>query len=287
MKKMVFGLGRMALALIFAAGVFAQSADFEIKDGVLVKYKGMGGNVTVPKGVTAIGERAFYLSSLLNTVHIPDGVTSIGKEAFYMCYGLSSVNIPDGVISIGHSAFAVCASLTSIHIPDSVTDIAALAFNATSLKTVSLSRKTKLGNNSFPDTAQLIYRDADGSAAAGGLTARDYNSRGLAFFQKGDYDSALADYSQAIRLDPDYGDAYIGRGMTCYLKKDYDQAIADFTQAIRLIPNPAEVYNGRANAYAMKNDFVRAKADWEKTLELDPGNTGARNNLGMLQQLGY
>jgi hypothetical protein len=188
MKNMVFGFVRMllaaALALVFAAGASAQSADFEIKDSVLVKYRGSAAEVVVPDGVTAIGERAFYLSSLFNTVHIPDGVIGIGKEAFYMCYGLSSVNIPDGVISIGHSAFAVCAILASIHIPDSVTDIAALAFNATSFKTVSLSRKTKLGNRSFPDTAQLIYRDADGFAAAEGLTARDYNSRGPPFFKK-------------------------------------------------------------------------------------------------------
>jgi uncharacterized protein involved in exopolysaccharide biosynthesis len=44
---------------ITAQGAFAQTADFEIKDGVLVKYRGNAAEVVVPAGVTAIGDRAF------------------------------------------------------------------------------------------------------------------------------------------------------------------------------------------------------------------------------------
>jgi Flp pilus assembly protein TadD len=273
-------------AEVSAAAGGVTAGDFEIKDGVLVKYHGLGGAVVIPAGVTAIGEGAFSMTSLLNTVSIPDGVTRIGKEAFYMCYGLSTVNIPDGVTSIGESAFAVCMSLTSIRIPDSVTSIGNLAFNASGLKTVSLSVKTALGNRSFPNTAQLVYRDAEGPAALE-RSAEQYNRLGLAAYQEQDYDSALTNYSQAIQLAPDYGDAYTGRGMTYYVKKEYDHAIADWTEAIRFIPNDALLYIARANAYTSKNDFVRARADWETALKIDPQNANALSNLEALRQRGY
>jgi tetratricopeptide (TPR) repeat protein len=49
----------------------------------------------------------------------------------------------------------------------------------------------------------------------------------------------MADYSQAIRLDPNYALAYFNRGYTYYYKGDYDRAIADYNQVIRLDPNLA------------------------------------------------
>ena len=50
-------------------------------------------------------------------VTIPDGVTSIGDRAFYGCSGLTSVTIPVGVMSIGGSAFSGCGALTSVQLP--------------------------------------------------------------------------------------------------------------------------------------------------------------------------
>jgi tetratricopeptide (TPR) repeat protein len=54
-----------------------------------------------------------------------------------------------------------------------------------------------------------------------------------------DYDRAIADYSQAIRLDPKYAVAYINRGISYEAKGDNDRAIADYDQAIRLDPKDA------------------------------------------------
>jgi tetratricopeptide (TPR) repeat protein len=47
----------------------------------------------------------------------------------------------------------------------------------------------------------------------------------------------LADYTQAIRFDPNYASAYLGRGTAYYYKKMYDRAIEDYTAALRLDPN--------------------------------------------------
>ena len=102
--------------------------DFRVEEGVLVRYRGPGGDVTIPEGVTSIGKGAFYGCESLTSVTIPEGVTSIGDSAFSWCKSLTSVTIPEGVTSIGNSAFSWCKSLTSVTIPKSVTSIGEGAF---------------------------------------------------------------------------------------------------------------------------------------------------------------
>ena len=72
-------------------------------------------SVTIPEGVTSIGQEAFAFCTSLASVTIPDSVTSIGASAFGSCYSLASVTIPDGVTSIGQEAFAYCESLASVY----------------------------------------------------------------------------------------------------------------------------------------------------------------------------
>src|SRR5580700_1412359 len=63
-----------------------------------------------------------------------------------------------------------------------------------------------------------------------------YSSRGFAYKNKGDFDNALPDCSQAIKLDPKYGDGYSCRGAVYFGKKDYQHAIDDYTVALTLDP---------------------------------------------------
>ncbi len=85
-------------------------------------------SITIPNGVTRIGNSLFYDCSSLTSVTIPDSVTRIGREAFYGCSSLMSVTIPNSVTSIGDWAFGVCRNLTSVTIPNSVTNIGSSAF---------------------------------------------------------------------------------------------------------------------------------------------------------------
>jgi len=78
----------------------------------------------------------------------------------------------------------------------------------------------------------------------------------------GDLDKAIADYTQAIRLDPDLAEVYGVRGLAYSQKGDFDKAIADCNQAIRLGPDFAEAYTNRGVAYDNKGDLDKAFADW-------------------------
>jgi len=100
--------------------------------------------------------------------------------------------------------------------------------------------------------------------------AEAYFRRGDTYDERGDYDRAIADYTQAIRLDPNYAKAYYYRGLTYNNKNDYDRAIADYTQAIKLDPDYAMAYNNRGYAYYCKNDYDRAIADYTQAIKLDP-----------------
>ena len=89
-------------------------SDFEIKDGVLVKYIGDSSVVVIPDGVISIGDFAFNYRDNLTSIVIPNGLTSIGYGAFSNCGGLTNITIPDSVNKIGDEAFANCCELTSI-----------------------------------------------------------------------------------------------------------------------------------------------------------------------------
>jgi tetratricopeptide (TPR) repeat protein len=98
----------------------------------------------------------------------------------------------------------------------------------------------------------------------------DLINDGNARYARKDFDGAIADYTQSIRLDPRNSHAYSNRGAAWYAKQEYDQSIADFTEAIQLDPGCLYAYQGRGCAWLAKLDFNRAIADLTAALDLDP-----------------
>lgn len=111
--------------------------------------------VTIPssyngKPVTEIYRYAFSDCDDLTSVTIPDGVTTIGNSAFDCCSKLATVNLPNTVNLIGEEAFAVCESLNEIEIPSSVTVIERAAFRYCELTSINLPEGVKeIGEEAF------------------------------------------------------------------------------------------------------------------------------------------
>ncbi len=92
-------------------------------------------SLTIPGGVTNIGNSAFEACNGLTNVTIPAGLTSIGNSVFAGCTYLPKVTIPANVTSLGDLAFGDCG-LTSVTIPGSVTNFATNAFQGCRLTNI-------------------------------------------------------------------------------------------------------------------------------------------------------
>ncbi len=115
-----------------------------------------------------------------------------------------------------------------------------------------------------------------GETAKNSAIARRY--RGLAYQRKDDLDRAIADYSEAIRLDPKYAEAYYGRGLTYRNKDDVERA--DYSEAIRLEPQVAAAYFNRGKLFHLQGNSGRALADFDEAIRLDPKFVFAYTNRG-------
>jgi lipoprotein NlpI len=97
-----------------------------------------------------------------------------------------------------------------------------------------------------------------------------HHNRGLAYAVKGDLDRAIADFTEAIRLDPKDALAYNDRGAAYAVKGDFDRAIADYSEAIRLDPKAVLAYKNRGGVYLYSGALPKALADFNQASELDP-----------------
>lgn len=161
--------------------------EFEIKDSVLVKYKGDNKDIVIPEGVIHIGEKAFYNCSFIESITIPKSLKSIGKNAFYgdsnynhwvdhdshfRVYrtNLSKINITDVAAwcsidfgdgslfhfgqgrSKGLDLYLNNEIITNLVIPHGVTFISEFAFSRCALKSVSIpSSVKKIGPHVFSE----------------------------------------------------------------------------------------------------------------------------------------
>lgn len=104
--------------------------DFKIKNGVLIKYVGNGGEVIIPDTVTEIGQNAFDRSQKLTCIRVPSSVIKIGISAFHDCKNLNKVILPDTLVEIMDFAFEDCQKLTEIVIPNSIKTIRERTFGS-------------------------------------------------------------------------------------------------------------------------------------------------------------
>jgi tetratricopeptide (TPR) repeat protein len=120
----------------------------------------------------------------------------------------------------------------------------------------------------------------DGAAFPADQKAIAYRSRGRARTEAGALDTAIADLSEAIRLNAQDSQAYGYRAQARLGRGDTDGAITDLGEMIRIRPAAAG-YNARGHAYLVKGEPKLAIADFTRAIELNPQSASALNNRGL------
>jgi tetratricopeptide (TPR) repeat protein len=113
-----------------------------------------------------------------------------------------------------------------------------------------------------------------------GLLALIYSKRGFTYSSLKKYQQAIADFSRALELDPNYIYAFTSRGWAYYNLKEYQQAIINFNHALELDPNAAIAYHCRGWTYDALKNYQQAIVDFDRALELDPNNAWAHCGRG-------
>jgi tetratricopeptide (TPR) repeat protein len=104
--------------------------------------------------------------------------------------------------------------------------------------------------------------------------------RAVGWNKKGNYTQVIADAGEAIRLHPNVA-AYNLRGSAYYDKGEYDIAISDFNDALRMGPPSGIIFHNRGNAWRSKGEYAKAIADYDQSIKLGPPSAFSWQNRGI------
>ena len=96
-------------------------------------------------------------------------------------------------------------------------------------------------------------------------------------------DTALDAYKQAVKVKPDYAEAYYNMGVTQKIIGNLQAAIESYEQAIKINPDYADAYNNMGLALQEKGDVNAALKSFKKALNFKPDYAEAYNNMGVAQ----
>jgi hypothetical protein len=145
-------------------------------------------SVVIPNAVTNIGDYAFSDCATLTSVTLPTGTVNIGTAVFENCYQLGSIIIPVGVNSIGANAFLNCYGLTHITIPVTVTNLGYGAFyECHALTNITIPASvTSLGDYLFYDCYNLAGVYFAGNAPSQGGSSEFFSdTNAIAYYLPG------------------------------------------------------------------------------------------------------
>jgi tetratricopeptide (TPR) repeat protein len=143
-----------------------------------------------------------------------------------------------------------------------------------------------LGTSIYSALRQMVAVGVDVGVKATDVVASspkadDFYIKGNEKTSNKDYRGAIADYSEAIKINPKYTNAYINRGAARSDLGDKEGAIADYNLALKLNPNDAEIYYNRGIAHYELGDREGAIADYNLALKVNPNYADAYNNRGL------
>ena len=127
----------------------------------------------------------------------------------------------------------------------------------------------------------LAIRDYDQAIKLKPKNAKALTNRGFAYAKKGELDLAIRDYGDAINLEDDYVQARINRSAAFIDKGEFDLAIRDLDHVIKREHDNADAFNNRGNAFAKKGELDSAIRDYDHAIKLKPNYAKAFNNRGI------
>ena len=138
----------------------SNASDFLIKKGVLTEYKGPGGDVIVPEGVTVIGELAKWGSNQITSLVLPESLKKIEQHAFGSdCLRMQTLLIPQNVTEIsGHQLFMNCGALAVLEVSTGnpcFSSQEGVLFDREKTKLIACPRQ-KAGKYNVPDSVKEI-----------------------------------------------------------------------------------------------------------------------------------
>lgn len=122
------------------------------------------------------------------------------------------------------------------------------------------------------------------TAAAQAQTPEDACKKGEAALSKKDYAGAVKEFNDAITLNGEFAQAYLGRGIAQYNLGKLDDAMTDINIVIVFNPTSAEAFNTSGLIHEKLNQLPEAEKDYEKALLLKPDFEEAKKNLETLRK---
>jgi len=115
--------------------------------------------------------------------------------------------------------------------------------------------------------------------------AQQANDRGLQLYREKRYDEAVAQFTEALKLRPDFAQAANNLGFVYYRQQRYAEAARWLENTLKIDPSRAVAYLNLGDAYLHGGDKARAKQAYTTYLELQPQGSGANQARAQLQQL--
>src|SRR5262249_19192723 len=138
-------------------------------------------------------------------------------------------------------------------------------------------------NQDFDKAVELLRKATALDRKYGDELAAVYQQRGYAAATNQQFQDAINDYGEAIKIKPGDARIYEQRAVVEMKLNDNDKALADYTEAIKLKPNEVRYYAYRSYIYEVKGDIKSSMTDTEKVLKLDPNNQEAKSRKTRLE----